>query len=106
MKELREDGWESGGGGGGGGEDKVDELVQRVSLYRALRWPLHGYVLPFLGLYAGWTYVWLGWYGLWQLYEGGLVGLAAIACAQILLCLCCHWSVHVQCFVTCRRVSV
>lgn len=86
-------------------QNKLDDLVQNVSLYTSLQLLFHGYILPFIFLYGGWLYVWLGFYGFDQFYEGGMVGIAAIACLQILLCLCCHWSVHIQCFLTCKRVS-
>jgi cation-transporting ATPase 13A1 len=63
------------------------------------------YVLPFILIYTGWIYVWCGIYGFLEYYEGGFVGLAAIGCAQILCCLACYWSVHVNCFFTCRKVT-
>lgn len=84
--------------------NKLDELVDHVSLYTSMRLLFHGYVLPFILLYAGWVYAWICLYDFWEFYEAGMIGLAAIGCLQILLCLCCHWSVHIQCFLTCRKV--
>lgn len=81
----------------------VDDLVDSATMYTGMNLLFHGYVLPFLALYSGWIYIWLTWWGLWEFYEGGMVGIAAIGCLQILVCLCCHWSVHIRCFITCRR---
>jgi cation-transporting ATPase 13A1 len=84
---------------------KLDDLVQSVSLYTQKGTLFHLYVLPFILIYTGWIYVWCGIYGFLEYYEGGFVGLAAIGCAQILCCLACYWSVHVNCFFTCRKVT-
>lgn len=81
---------------------KLDDLVQSVTLYSNVNTLFHGYILPFLVIYLGWIYVWCGVYGFWEFYEGGCVGLAVVGCIQILSCLCCHWSVHVRCLLTCK----
>lgn len=83
----------------------LDDLVQSVSLYRRIPTIFHLYVLPFIIIYVGWFYVWCGIYGFWEHYEGGFVGLAAIACVQILCCLACYWSVHINCFFSCKKVT-
>ncbi|XP_063914226.1 endoplasmic reticulum transmembrane helix translocase [Zophobas morio] len=82
---------------------KLDDLVQSVSLYTQKGTLFHLYVLPFIFIYTGWIYVWCGIYGFLEHYEGGFVGLAVIGCVQILCCLACYWSVHVNCFFTCRK---
>jgi len=87
-----------------GSLDPVDELVQSVTLHIPLPVLFHGYALPFVLLYSVWLYGWVVVYGV-EYYEAGLICLAGIATLQILVCLCCHWSVHVQSFLTCREVS-
>ncbi|KAJ8966404.1 hypothetical protein NQ317_009636 [Molorchus minor] len=82
---------------------KLDDLVQSVSLYTRIPTILHLYVLPFILIYSAWVYTWLGVYGFSDHYEGGFVGLAAIGCLQILCCLACYWSVHINSFCTCKR---
>lgn len=87
-------------------ETRIDELVQSVSLHIPRQLIFHGYILPFIFLYGTWIYVWFFIYGIQEFYEAGLIGVAVIGLLQILSCLCCHWSVHVQCFLTCRKVSI
>ncbi|CAH1284675.1 unnamed protein product [Diabrotica balteata] len=84
---------------------KLDDLVQYVSLYTRLPTLLHLYLLPFILIYSAWLYLWLGIYGFYEHYEGGFVGLAVIGCLQVLSCLACYWSVHVNCFFSCRKVK-
>ncbi|KAF5300333.1 hypothetical protein FQA39_LY11190 [Lamprigera yunnana] len=81
---------------------KLDDLVQNVTLYTGIKPIFHGYNMPFFIIYCVWIYVWWGIYGFSDFYEGGFVGIAGIACTQILCCLCCHWSVHIRCFFICR----
>lgn len=83
---------------------KLDDLVQAVSLYTRISTLFHLYVLPFILIYSGWIYVWLGIYGFSDHYEGGFVGLAVIGCLQILSCLACYWSVHINSFFSCKKV--
>ncbi|PSN36028.1 Manganese-transporting ATPase 13A1 [Blattella germanica] len=85
------------------GETRIDDLVQSVSLHVPRQFLFHGYILPFLILYATWLYGWVFVYGAEDYYEAGLIGIAVIGLLQILSCLCCHWSVHVQCFLTCKN---
>lgn len=87
-------------------ERRIDDLVQSVSLHIPRQFLFHGYILPFLTLYGCWLYGWLFVYGVEEYYEAGLIGVAVIGLVQILSCLCCHWSVHVQCFLTCKKVSI
>lgn len=82
----------------------IDDLVHSVTLYVPRPFLLHGYILPFLIIYGSWLYGWIFVYDPFEYYEAGLVGIAAIGLCQLLCCLCCHWSVHVQCFLTCNRV--
>ncbi|CAH1104950.1 unnamed protein product [Psylliodes chrysocephalus] len=85
------------------GKPKLDDLVQSVSLYTATPAFFHLYVLPFIIIYSSWLYLWLGIYGFEEHYEGGFVGIAVIGCFQILSCLMCYWSVHINCFFSCRK---
>lgn len=82
---------------------KLDDLVQSVTLYKFNKTILHLDILPFVLIYSIWIYVWIAVYGFWDFYEGGFVGIAVIACNQILCCLGCFWSVHVNCFMKCLK---
>lgn len=85
---------------------RIDELVERVSLHVPRPAIFHGTVFPFIIVYGTWAYIWYFVYGTEEFSEAGLVGVAVIGLIQILSCLCCYWSVHVQCFLTCRSVSI
>ncbi|XP_049787588.1 endoplasmic reticulum transmembrane helix translocase [Schistocerca cancellata] len=87
------------------GEARIDELVQCVSLHIPRKLLFHGYILPFMCLYGLWIYIWVTVYGVEEYYEAGLIGVAVIGLLQILSCLCCHWSVHVHCFLTCKSTN-
>lgn len=84
----------------------VDDLVESVTLHTPRPLLLHGYIFPFLILYPAWLYGWLFVYGVGDHLEAGFTGIAALGVLQVLICLCCHWSVHVRCFLTCGSVSV
>nr|CAG4651569.1 EOG090X00J5 [Triops cancriformis] len=81
----------------------IDDLLESVSLYVPRDVIFHGYILPFVGLYAAWLYNWVFVYGVTDYYEPGLIALAAVGVLQILTVLFCHWSVHIQCLFTCRK---
>lgn len=83
----------------------LDDLVHSVGLYVPRPLILHGYIFPFLILYGIWGWAWVAVYGWEEYFEAGLIALAGVGCLQILTCLFCHWSVHVRCLFTCRRVS-
>lgn len=83
----------------------VDDLVKNVSLHVPLPALVHGYVLPFVFLYAAWFYGWVFVYGVEDYLEAGWIVLAAIAVVQILVSLSCYWSVHVRTFLTCSKES-
>lgn len=53
---------------------------------------------------AGWAWFWIFVYGWSEYFEAGLIALSAIGCLQILTCLFCHWSVHIRCILTCKKV--
>ncbi|XP_014486718.1 PREDICTED: manganese-transporting ATPase 13A1 [Dinoponera quadriceps] len=80
---------------------RIDELVQSVSLHNPRRWMFNGYIMPFLILQSLWVNCWVFVYGVDEYYDAGLVGIAAIGVLQVLLCLCCQWSVHIHTFVNC-----
>lgn len=82
---------------------RIDELVQSVTLYTARPLVTHGTILPFIFLYLSWLYVWIFVYGIEDFNEAGFVGMGVIGLLQIFSCLCCYWSVHVQCLLTCRK---
>ncbi len=83
-----------------------DDLVRQVTLHRQRHWSLHGHVAPFAAAYAGWAYAWLFALDASEQTELCLISLAAVVVAQILLCLSCHWSVHVMAAMTCAKVGV
>lgn len=89
---------------------EIDELVQYVTLHLPNPVILNGTIFPFLILYFGWVY----WFFLRSQTDEEaeastdalLISLAVIACIQILTCLCCFWSVHIQTFLNCRKVDM
>ncbi|KAL9707030.1 hypothetical protein quinque_010548 [Culex quinquefasciatus] len=85
--------------------DRVDDLVQYVTLHTPSHVLLSGSVLPFMGLYAVWAYLWVAVYGIEEYWEAGLLTLAGIGFVQVFVCLCCFWSVHVQTFLNCRKAK-
>ncbi|KAL1457946.1 hypothetical protein WDU94_008126 [Cyamophila willieti] len=83
----------------------VDELVDRVSLYRTIPAYFHGTVLPFVILYCAWAYYWVYVEGYEEYAEEGFIGFGVIGVLQVLSVLCCYWSVHIRCFLSCQKVS-
>lgn len=86
-------------------EMALSDDVQYISLHKPLPLILHGYVLPFLLVYAALFLVWIGVYGFLEYYEAFLIGFAVVAGLDIITCLFCVWSVHVRCALTCRKVG-
>lgn len=80
----------------------IDNLIDSVSLYVPRHIAFHGAILPFVVLYASWTYVCLYTADLADLY---FLGIFAIGVAQALCSLCCYWSVSFRCLLSCRRVT-
>ena len=81
-----------------------DELVAAASLYRSRHPLLHGYTAPFLALYCGWLYTWLGVHGYNEWLEVGVVMGVGILLSNVLVLLSCYWSVHCLAWLTCSRV--
>ncbi|XP_033643148.1 manganese-transporting ATPase 13A1-like [Asterias rubens] len=81
----------------------MSDEIKSVSLHNLRPLVLHGYVFPFIFLYGIWLYFWVGVYGVDDYFEAGLIALAIVGCLQILVCLFCHWSVHVRCSLTCNK---
>ena len=86
-------------------QENLSEDVKEISLYRPLPVYLHGYVVPFLGLYGAVLLTWSQIYGLEENWEALLICLAAVAVLNVLVVLSCVWSVHFRAFLTCRKVS-
>uniref|UniRef100_A0A8C1SK60 Endoplasmic reticulum transmembrane helix translocase n=1 Tax=Cyprinus carpio TaxID=7962 RepID=A0A8C1SK60_CYPCA len=82
-----------------------DDLVRSVSLHSRRPRVLHGTVFPFLLLYPGCLYAWLGVYGAAEYAEAGLLALAALGIAHVLTMLSGYWSVHAHCWLTCSKES-
>ena len=81
------------------------ELISRVVLYRAKSPLLYGYTSPFFLLYSIWLYLWIVVYGYENYLEvGGIVG-AVLVLVNVLMVLCCHWSVHIMAVMTCTKLS-
>ncbi|XP_062547568.1 endoplasmic reticulum transmembrane helix translocase [Armigeres subalbatus] len=83
----------------------LDELIQYVTLHIPTHVLLSGSILPFMVVYGLWCYLWMVVYGVEEYWEAGLLTLAGIGFIQILVCLCCFWSVHVQTFLNCRKAK-
>ncbi|XP_022101040.1 manganese-transporting ATPase 13A1-like [Acanthaster planci] len=79
----------------------ISDEIQSISLHNLRPVVFHGYIFPFIFLYGIWLYFWVGVYGINEYFEAGLIALAIVGCIQILVCLFCHWSVHVRCSLTC-----
>lgn len=86
-------------------QSSVDELVEYIQLFRPVPTIFQGTILPFFIIYPIVFYCWIFVYGFHENFEAGFVTVAVIAIIQILTCLCCYWSVHVQCFLSCSPVS-
>lgn len=87
-------------------DQRLDELIQYVTLHKLNHLAFQATLWPFLCAIGALLYIWVFVYGFEEFYEAGLVSLAAIGCLEVLLCLCCYWSVHINAFLNCRRVSV
>lgn len=83
----------------------LDDLVQYTQLFRPVATILQGTVLPFIVIYPIVFYAWIFIYGFEENFEAGFVSVAVVAVTQILICLCCFWSVHVQCLLSCSSVK-
>ncbi|XP_059059301.1 endoplasmic reticulum transmembrane helix translocase [Achroia grisella] len=86
-------------------QSSLDDLVQYTQLFKPVATILQGTILPFLLIYPAIFYSWIVVYGFEDNFEAGFVTVAIVAVVQILICLCCYWSVHVQCFLSCSAVK-
>ncbi|KAG6444003.1 hypothetical protein O3G_MSEX003141 [Manduca sexta] len=86
-------------------QSSLDDLVEYTQLFKPVPTVLQGTVLPFLIIYPLVFYSWIVVYGFEDNFEAGFVTVSAIAVIQILICLCCYWSVHIQCFLSCSSVK-
>ncbi|CAH2233997.1 jg9900 [Pararge aegeria aegeria] len=83
----------------------LDDLVQYTQLFKPVATILQGTVLPFMVIYPIIFYCWIFVYGFDDNFEAGFVIVAVVATIQILICLCCYWSVHIHCFLSCSPVK-
>lgn len=79
----------------------LDDLVQYVTLHVPLKSLLNGSVMPFFFLYAILGFLILSYE---DHFEAGLVCIAVVGFVQILVCLFCFWSVHINTFLNYRKV--
>ncbi|PZC83302.1 hypothetical protein B5X24_HaOG208066 [Helicoverpa armigera] len=86
-------------------QSSLDDLVQYTQLFKPVPAVLQGTVLPFLIIYPIVFYSWIVVYGFEENFEAGFVSVVVVATIQILICLCCYWSVHIQCFLSCSSVK-
>ena len=84
----------------------LSEDVRYISLCKPLPLLLHGYLEPFIVVYAALLVVWFQVYGFWDYLEAFLIAYAVVAGVDIITCLFCVWSVHVRCALTCRKVCM
>ena len=83
----------------------LNEEIQHISYCNIRPVVFHGYVAPFIFIYAAWLYVWVAIYGIEEYFEGGLIALAIIGLIQVLTSLFCLWSIGIRCALTCATVS-
>ncbi|XP_026487368.2 endoplasmic reticulum transmembrane helix translocase [Vanessa tameamea] len=78
----------------------LDDLVQYTQLFKPLATIFQGTILPFLIIYPLIFYCWIFVYGFEDNFEAGFVTVSVVAVIHIFICLCCYWSVHIQCFLS------
>ncbi|XP_033096943.1 manganese-transporting ATPase 13A1-like [Anneissia japonica] len=83
----------------------VDDVIASLTPVILRPTILHGYVAPFAVIYICWFYCLVFIYGINEYFEAGMIAVAGIGCLQILVCLFCHWSVHVRSFLTCAKAK-
>ncbi|XP_049870175.1 endoplasmic reticulum transmembrane helix translocase [Pectinophora gossypiella] len=86
-------------------QSSLDDLVQYTQLFKPVPLVLQGTILPFLIIYPVVFYSWIFVYGFEENFEAGFVTVAVVAIIQILICLCCYWSVHIHCFLSFSAVK-
>ena len=83
----------------------MSEDVDYATYHVPLPYAFHGYIWPFVLAYLCLMATWTWLYGLLEQVEGMLIGFACIGALNIVACLCCVWSVHIRCKLTCSKVS-
>ena len=82
----------------------LSDEVLSIELFKSSPLLLHGYVVPFICLYTIYFSIWIFVYGMFNYFEVGCIILAFLGIVQILVCLACHWSIHVRAKLTARKV--
>ena len=85
-------------------KDIISEEVQSIELYQTAHVATHAYVAPFVLIHAIFFPVWI-YYGFFENFEIGCIILAVLGVIQVLVCLACHWSIHIRASFTCSRVN-
>lgn len=84
---------------------KISDEVQYVELFVSSHVLNHAYVGPFLVLYGLFFPTWIIKFGFFDNFEIGCIILAILGIIQVLVCLACHWSVHIRARFTCSKVK-
>ena len=84
--------------------EKISDEVQHVELFKTSHVLTHAYVAPFLVIYAIFFPTWIIKFGFFENFEIGCIFLAILGVIQVLVCLACLWSVHIQARFTCSKV--
>lgn len=86
-------------------DKRIDDLVQYITLHKPNPIILNGNIFPFLILYGLWFGLWVFVFGVEEYYEAGIVTIVVVAFLQIIISLCCYWSVHIHTFLNCRSAK-
>ena len=79
-----------------------DDLVAEITLHKDRHWLFHGYVAPFIFVYIFWLY--FTFFVTDLPYEACVIALVAVFLFQVLIILCCMWSVWFLTLMTCQEV--
>ena len=88
-----------------GVSNDVSDDIHRATLYEKRHILLHGYVWPFIILYAVWAHFLINVYGIENSSEIWLIiSIVCIILSQILACLFCHWFIGLRSFLNYSKV--
>ena len=82
----------------------ISEELQSIELYKTTHVTSHAYVAPFVLIHSIFFPLWIFKFGFFENFEIGCIILAVLGVIQVLVCLACHWSIHIRASFTCSRV--